>query len=106
MVKPALLGVGLAAVIATTATAQVYYPYSYPGYTYYPGYSYYSYPAYTYRYGYPAYGYSYSYAPNYGWAWPYPVPTYQTAPAYSDAYVSWRPYSDSAGPRASGHVGY
>jgi hypothetical protein len=36
MVKSALLGIGLAAALTTAATAQVYYPYSYPGYGYYP----------------------------------------------------------------------
>jgi len=33
-------------------------------------------------------------------------PAYRPVPAYSDPYVGWRPYSDGAGPRASGHVGY
>jgi hypothetical protein len=96
MLKSALLGIGLAAALTTAATAQVYYPYSYPGY--------YPYPAYSYPYGYPAY--ANGYAPYYAWAWPYPAPAYRPAPAYSDPYVTARPYSDSAGPRASGHVGY
>jgi len=93
MIRTVLLGMGLAAVMATAATAQPYYPY------YYPGYSHYSYPGYTY----PTYPYAYSY---YGWPYSYSAPAYRPAPAYSDPYVAARPYSDSAGPRASGHVGY
>lgn len=62
----------------------------------YPGYDYHPYPGYTYP------------APSYSCGWPYlyPAPTYRPAPAYSDSYVAARPYSDSAGPRASGHIGY
>lgn len=91
MIKSALLGVGLVAALATTAAAQPYYPYYYPGY----GYS----------YGSPAYGY----APGYSWyGWPsyYPTPAYQAAPAYADPYAGWRPYSDNAGPKASTRGGY
>src|SRR5215471_19801122 len=90
MIKSALLGVGLVAVVATTAAAQPYYPYYYSGY------------------GYPAYGYpAYGYAPGYAWyGWPYgssyaySAPAYQ-APAYADPYAWWRPYSAGAGPKAS-----
>jgi hypothetical protein len=100
MIKSALLGMGLAAMVATAATAQPYFPYYFPGYSYsYPGWSY---PAYTY----PAHRYPYGYSWYYGWPYPYSAPTYRPAPAYSDPYVTARPYSDSAGPRASGHVGY
>jgi hypothetical protein len=109
MLKSVLLGVGLVAAVTTTAAAQSYYPYYYPGYSYYsyPSYSYYSYPGYSYpTYGYPSYSYPNRYASYYGWPYDYRVPTYRAAPAYSDPYVGSRPYSDSAGPRASGHVGY
>ena len=94
MLKAALLGIGIVAAVATTATAQVYYPYSYPGY---------SYPSYSYPwYGYP-YGYSWYYAwPNYYQA---PVYPYRAGPPYADPYVGWRPYSASAGPKASTHGG-
>ena len=86
MFKAVLLGVALVAVMATTATAQVYYPYSYPGYGYY------SYPGYSYpTYGYPSYGYSYGYFPSYRWA---------------DPYSAWRPYSSAAVPKASTRGGY
>jgi hypothetical protein len=90
------------------ATAQTYYPYYYPGYSYHsPGYSYYSVPGWSYPvYSYPAYSYPYGHSAYYGWPYAYPAPAYRPAPAYSDAYVAARPYSDSAGPRASGHVGY
>lgn len=84
---------GFAAAMATTAAAQPYY---------YPGYSYYSYPWYSY----PAYGYPCTYSWSYGWPSYYAAPAYRPAPAYSDPYVTARPYSDSAGPRASGRVGY
>jgi hypothetical protein len=101
MVKSALLGIGLAAALTTAATAQAYYPY------YSPGYSYYAAPAYSYpTYSYPTYGYPYGYSAYYGWPYSYPAPMYRPAPAYSDPYVAARPYSDNAGPRASGHVGY
>ena len=91
MLKSALLAIGLLAAVVTTAAAQPYYPY-YP--YYYPGYSY------------PTYGYPYGYTSYYGWPSYYWPPVYRPAPAYSDPYVQVRPYSDGAGPRASGHVGY
>jgi hypothetical protein len=97
MIKSALLGTGLAVAIATAATAQPYSPYYYPGYSHY-----YFYPGYTY----PAYGYPYGYSWYSGWPYPAPAYTYRPAPAYSDPYVAARPYSDGAGPRVSGHVGY
>ena len=93
MIKSALLGVGLLAGVATTAAAQSYYPYYYPGYGY--------------PYGYAAYGY----APGYGrYGWPYGSPYYSApayqAPAYADPYAWWRPYSAGAGPKASTRGGY
>lgn len=98
MIKAAVFGLGLAAAISTAAAAQPYYPYYAPGY----GYSAYRYPAYSYpAYGYP-YGYAYYGSPYY----PYYYPAYRPAPAYSDPYVALRPYSDKAGPAASGHTGY
>jgi hypothetical protein len=77
----------------TTAAAQSYYPYYYPGYGY--------------PYGYAAYGY----APGYNWyGWPYGSPYYSApayqAPAYADPYAWWRPYSAGAGPKASSRGGY
>ncbi len=92
MLKSTVLALGFAAVISTAAAAQSYYPYYPPGY---------SYPAYSY----PAYSYPYSY-PYYGTYYPYYYPAYRPAPAYSDPYVALRPYSDRAGPAASGHTGY
>src|SRR5712672_3152743 len=63
MFKSALLGIGIAAAVTTTAAAQPYYPYSYPGYGYY-----YTYPGYSYpTYSYPSYGYPYGYSAYYGW---------------------------------------
>jgi hypothetical protein len=94
MLKSALLRIGRAAGVVRDAAAQPHYPHYYPGYGYYP------YPGYTY----PAP----SYPCGYSCGWPYlsPAPAYRAAPAYSGPYVAARPYSDSAGPRASGHVGY
>jgi hypothetical protein len=95
MIKSALLGMSVTAVVATTAAAQPYYPYYSPGYSYsYPGYSY------------PTYNYPYGYSSYYGWPYSYQAPSYRPAPAYSDPYIAARPYSGGAGPKASGHVGY
>jgi hypothetical protein len=93
MLKSALLRIGRAAGVVRDVAAQPHYPHYYPGYGYYP------YPGYTY----PAP----SYPCGYSCGWPYlsPAPAYRAAPAYSGPYVAARPYSDSAGPRASGHVG-
>jgi hypothetical protein len=90
MIKGAVLGFCFAAAVSTAAGAQAYYPY-------YPA----QYPYYAAGYGYPVYGYPYGF-PYYGGYYPY----YRPAPAYSDPYVALRPYSDSAGPPASGHTGY
>ena len=92
LIKSALLGVGFMAAVATTPAAQPYYPYYYSGY---------GYPAYSYSPGY-AWGYGWPY----GWSYSYPAPAYRTAPAYSDPYVWWRPYSDHAGPKASTRGGF
>ena len=93
MFKAALLGTGLAALVATTAAAQVYYPY--PSYNY-------SYPGYIYpTYNYPSYSYPYGYSPYYGWPNYYQAPVYGPGPAYPDPYVGWRPYTSGAGPKAS-----
>src|SRR5437868_12201808 len=94
MLKSALLGIGFVAALATTAAAQPYYPYYYPGYSYPPGYSN------------PMYGYPYGYTSYYGWPNYYWAPAYRTAPAYFDPYAWARPYSAGAGPAASGHTGY
>ncbi len=92
--------VGLAMVAGTAAAAHAQY-YNYYGtpYSYnYPGYQnsassipyYYYYPGYGYTFNYPTY--------NYYQGSPYPTPK-----AYWDPYVAARPYSDNAGPKASGH---
>jgi hypothetical protein len=113
----AVVGLGLLTGIAATAHAQYYNYYGWPNYNYYgwpstygwpntyawspynyPGYQtsnsgnpwYYSYPGYGYAYNYPTYN---SYAGS-----AYPAPS-----AYWDPYVAVRPYSDNAGPKASGH---
>ena len=104
-VKAAMVGLGLLGGTAATGHAQ-YYNYYWTPNTYswspqnYPGYQtsysgnpwYYSYPGYGYAYNYPTYNY---YAGS-----PYPSPR-----AYWDPYVALRPYSDNAGPKASGHGG-
>jgi hypothetical protein len=101
MIKAAVLGLGLVTAISTAAAAQPYYPYYAPGY----GYPAYSYPSYTSAYTYPSYSYPYGYA-YYGTPYyPYYYSGYRPAP-YSDPYVALRPYSDKAGPAASGHTGY
>ena len=47
----------------------------------------------------PGYGYAYNYPTyNYYIGSPFPAPK-----AYWDPYVAARPYSDNAGPKASGH---
>ena len=96
MIKSVLLGIGFVAAMATTAAAQSYYPYYYPGY----GYPTYGYPAYSYP------GYAWSYGWPYAWPYSYGTPAYRAAPAYADPYVWARPYSDNAGPKASTRGGY
>ena len=99
----AVVGLGLLLGTAATTDAQYYNyygspnPYNWSSYNY-PGYqtstsgnpSYYYYPGYGYAYNYPTYNY---YAGS-----AYPAPR-----AYWDPYVALRPYSDNAGPKASGH---
>jgi hypothetical protein len=76
----------------TTPNAYSYSPYNYPGYQ---G----SYSTVPYAYYYPGYGYAYNYPTyNYREGSPYPAPK-----AFWDHYVAMRPYSDNAGPKASGH---
>jgi hypothetical protein len=104
----------LTAAVATAHAQSYYYPgttyQSYPSYSYaYPGYSY-AYPSYGYNYpySYPAYGYYYSGWPTYGYPTygSYMGQAYPTPKAYWDPYVASRPYSDNAGPKASGHGGF
>ena len=102
-----VVGIGLLAGTAATGHAQYYNyyggyygggnpatwsPYNYPGYqTNTSGTPwYYYYPGYGCSYNYPTYNY---YAGS-----PFPAPR-----AYWDPYVAARPYSDNAGPKASGH---
>jgi hypothetical protein len=90
--KPAVFGLGFLVVGAAGVQAQTTYPGAYP--QYYPAYNYgYDYPGYGYSFGWPVYQ---SYLGN-----PYPAPL-----AYWDPYVWYRPYSDNAGPKASGHGGF
>ena len=105
LARSVALGTGLLIGLATAAGAQTYYypqytsnsyiyPYSYSGNAYTYPYNYYGYsyaPGYTY-YGYPYYQRS----SNFGTLYPAPL-------AFWDPYVGWRPYSDNAGPKASGH---
>jgi len=103
LARAALVGLGLFSGAAVTTHAQ-YYPsntqinnYSWSTNNY-PSYQS-SYSATPYYYYYPGYGYSYNYPTyNYYTGWPYPTPK-----AYWDPYVALRPYSDNAGPKASGH---
>ena len=115
--KAALVGVGLLTGAAVTAHAQYYYPYSNyspygtPNYYAYGGpntnsWSAYNYPGYQtsasatpYYYYYPGYGYYYNY-PTYNY---YAGSPFASPKAYWDPYVAARPYSDNAGPKASGH---
>jgi hypothetical protein len=107
LTKAAVVGVGLVAGFAATAHAQYYNsygayygtpntyswsPYNYPGYqtSVAPNPYYYYYPGDGYAYNYPTY--------NYYAGTPYPSPK-----AFWDPYVGLRPYSDNAGPKASGH---
>jgi hypothetical protein len=94
--KPAIFGIGLLLAAAAGAQAQTAY---YPGY--YPGPVWQNYPTYDYPYYYSGY------SNPYGWPYrtylgnPYPAPL-----AFWDPYVWYRPYSDNAGPKASGHGGF
>ena len=103
LARATVVGLGLLVGAAVTVHAQSYALNSAPNnYSWspsnYPGYQtgapttpyYYYYPGYGYRYNYPTYNY---YAGS-----PYPSPT-----AYWDPYAALRPYSDNAGPKASGH---
>lgn len=90
--RSAVLGCGLLLATALGAQAQTtYYPSPYGQY----------YPSYNYTYSYPSYG------PGYAWpnqtylGYSYPAPL-----AFWDPYVWYRPYSDNAGPKASGHGGF
>ena len=115
----AAVGLGLLAGTAATGNAQYYNNYGTPYYNNYgtPYYNYYgtpntyswspyNYPGYQistsgnpWYYSYPGYGYAYNYPTyNYYAGSPFPAPK-----AYWDPYVATRPYSDNAGPKASGH---
>ncbi|MFZ3236569.1 MAG: hypothetical protein WA417_01150 [Stellaceae bacterium] len=90
--KSAAFACGLLLVGALGAQAQT---------TYYPSPYWQNYPAYSYAYGYPGYG-SYYTSPYQSYlGYPYPAPL-----AFWDPYVWYRPYSDNAGPKASGHGGF
>jgi hypothetical protein len=104
----AVVGIGLLAGTGAPGHAQYYNYYGWP--TPYPPststWSPYNYPGYQmstsatpWYYYYPGYGYGYNYPTyNYYAGSPYPAPK-----AYWDPYVGARPYSDNAGPKASGH---
>lgn len=103
LAKAVVVGLGLLTTAGVAAHAQYYNyyggpstyswsPYNYPGYQT-------SYSQNPYYYYYPGYGSSYNYPTyNYYSGSPYPAPR-----AYWDPYVAQRPYSDNAGPKASGH---
>jgi hypothetical protein len=104
----AVVGIGLLAGAGTPGHAQYYNYYGWPN-TYPPAtstWSPYNYSGYQmsttgtpWYYYYPGYGYAYNYPTyNYYAGSPYPAPK-----AYWDPYVAARPYSDNAGPKASGH---
>ena len=104
LAKTSAVALALVASISVTAHAQYYN--SYYGTPNTQSWSAYNYGGYQssasegpYYYYYPGYGYSYNY-PIYSYAQgsPYPTPR-----AYWDPYVALRPYSDNAGPKASGH---
>jgi hypothetical protein len=106
LVKTSAVALALVGGLVVTARAQYYN--SYYGTPNTQSWSAYNYPGYQswtsggrYYYYYPGYGYSYNY-PTYRYSQgsPYPAPL-----AYWDPYVALRPYSDNAGPKASGHGG-
>ena len=110
LTKAAVIGAGLVAGFAAAANAQSYSysttpntyswspdtyswsPYNYPGYqtSVAPNPQYYYYPGYGWAYNYPTYNY-------------YAGSPFASPKAYWDPYVAQRPYSDNAGPKASGH---
>jgi hypothetical protein len=103
LAKATVVGLALLAGGAAAAEAQYYYPYgTATPYSWSP----YNYPGYQgsvsttpYYYYYPGYGYAYNYPTyNYSNGSPYPSPR-----AFWDPYVAQRPYSDNAGPKASGN---
>jgi hypothetical protein len=103
VIKATVVGVGLLSGIAATAQAQYYNYYGTPNIyssspQNYPGYQT-SYSANPWYYYYPGYGYTYNY-PTYNY---YTGSAYPAPRAYWDPYVGARPYSDNAGPKASGH---
>ena len=97
LVKAMALVLGLLTGAGATANAQ-YYNYYPPPYSAYGNFYYTGTP---WGYYYPGYGYGYNY-PTYG---SYPGAQYPAPAAFWDPYVGWRPYSDHAGPKASGHGG-
>jgi hypothetical protein len=106
LAKTSAVALALVGGIVVTAHAQYYN--AYDGTPNTQSWSAYNYPGYQssalgtpYYYYYPGYSYSYHY-PTYSYAQgsPYPTPL-----AYWDPYVALRPYSDNAGPKASGHGG-
>jgi hypothetical protein len=90
--KSAAFGCGLLLAAAVGAQAQT---------AYYPSPYWQNYPTYAYTYGYPGYGsyYGWPYQSYLGYLYPAPL-------AFWDPYVWYRPYSDNAGPKASGHGGF
>jgi hypothetical protein len=89
--KPAMFGLGLLLAGAAGAQAQT---------AYYPA-PYWQNPAYGYPYGYSTYGNPHGWLYRTYLGFPYPAPL-----AFWDPYVWYRPYSDNAGPKASGQGGF
>lgn len=110
LTKAVVIGLGLFAGVGATAHAQYYNYYGTPYANYWApntqSWSPYNYPGYQtsvsgtpYYHYYPGYGYAYNYPTyNYYEGTPFPAPK-----AYWDPYAAQRPYSDNAGPKASGH---
>ena len=103
LAKSALTGLALLTCAASTSSTQYHSYYYTPNSTYwwphnYPGYQTifsvtpYYYQRRGYIYNYPTYNY-------------YAGPPYLAPKAYWDTYVVARPYSDNAGPKASGYGG-
>jgi hypothetical protein len=103
LTKAAVIGLGLLTTAAAGTASAQYYNYYMPNSS---TWSAYNYPGYQtsvsgtpYYYYYPGFGYAYNYPTyNYFAGSPFPAPK-----AYWDPYVAQRPYSDNAGPKASGH---
>jgi len=103
LAKSALAGLALLTCAASTSSTQYYSYYYTPNSTYWWPHNYLGYQTIfsVTPYYFPRYGYIYNY-PTYNY---YAGPPYLAPKAYWDPYVAARPYSDNAGPKASGYGG-